>query len=110
MAGGAAVLKRLLVSGRSLHWLKLSIKKRRREAPPPRPPPDACPVTNGYDEKLKVEGELLVLERANKEWGEKERVWRECGNGSGRRVEGGVRDSLSHGGDTVHRRFGAKKT
>ena len=27
VAGGAAVLKRLLVSGRSLHWLKLSIKK-----------------------------------------------------------------------------------
>ena len=52
-------------------------------------------------------GELLVLERANEEWGEKERVWGECGNGSGRRVEGGVRDSLSHGGDTVHRRFGA---
>ena len=45
------------------------------------------------------------MERANEEWGEKERVWGECGNGSGRRVEGGVRDSLSHGGDTVHRRF-----
>ena len=52
-------------------------------------------------------GGLSVLERAHGEWGEKERVWGECGNGSGRRVEGGVRDSLSHGGDTVHRRFGA---
>ena len=60
-----------------------------------------CPVGCGR------KGELLVLERANEEWGEKERVWGECGNGSGRRVEGGVRDSLSHGGDTVHRRFGA---
>ena len=47
------------------------------------------------------------MERANEEWGEKERVWGEYGNGSGGGVEGGVGGSLSHGGATVHRGFGA---
>ena len=33
VAGEAAVLNRLLVSGRSLHWLKLSIKKKAKRSP-----------------------------------------------------------------------------
>ena len=59
MAGGAAVLKRLLVSGRSLHWLKLSIKKKGEEKPRHHDPLQMLALlTNGYDERRVETGRL----------------------------------------------------
>ena len=58
MAGGAAVLTRLRVSGRSLHWLKLSIKKKGEVKPRHHDPLQMLALlTNGYDERMRMEKE-----------------------------------------------------
>ena len=65
MAGGAAVLTRLRVSGRSLHWLKLSIKKKGEEKSRYHDPLQMLALlTNGYDERMRMEKEGKRLEPA----------------------------------------------